>query len=100
MRDIYSNDSFKITEDNNINKISFAYSNISLINSLVKTKLIIGATITHDYKTILFNSFSLKSFSQFQKERKQLGYRDALNMIHSLSLQLNYLINIILICIV
>ena len=95
-KELFSNEYLKIIEDKNISgmfKIQFTYSNIQLINSLVRTKIINGATITDDYKSILFKSFSLKSFQQFKKERIQIGFSDALNMVYSLSSQLNYLIN-------
>jgi hypothetical protein len=95
-KELFSNEYLKIIEDKNIAgmfKIEFTYSNMPLINSLVRTKIINGATITDDYKGILFKSFSLKSFQQYKKERTQIGFSDALHMVYSLTSQLNYLIN-------
>jgi hypothetical protein len=72
MREIYTIDdvSIKVDDQTGIFRIEFAYPSPSLIRSLVKTKLIQGATSTSDYKTIQFKATSVKSFAQFQSDLK------------------------------
>jgi hypothetical protein len=100
LKEIYSNDFIKIIEDKNksIFKIEFAYSNQSLINSLIKTKIIQGGTATDNYKSIKFKAHSIKSFNTFKEEQnritgsKKISINIISQMISTLSLQLNYLI--------
>ena len=54
---VYSNDYLKVIEERNkIFKIEFSYPNVVLINSLIKTRIIKGGTITSDYKIIKFKA--------------------------------------------
>ena len=97
---IYSNDYLKIIEDKkSIFTIEFAYSNQIIINSLIKTRIIQGATATDNYKTIKFKSQSVMSLNQFQEEHnkengtKKLSINMISQMIANLAMQLNYLIS-------
>jgi hypothetical protein len=101
MREIYKTDDIRINVDDqtSIFRIEFAYPSPSLIRSLVKTKLIQGATSTGDYKTIQFKATSVKSFAQFQSDLKaatgapNLPIGIAAHMTGSLTQQLKYLVS-------
>ena len=101
MREIYTIDDVKIRVDDltGIFRIEFAHPSPSLIRSLVKTKLIQGATSTSDYKTIQFKATSVKSFAQFQSDLKaatgasNLPISIAAHMTGCLTQQLKYLIS-------
>ena len=101
MREIYTIDdvSIKVDDQTGIFRIEFAYPSPSLIRSLVKTKLIQGATSTSDYKTIQFKATSVKSFAQFQSDLKaatgapNLPIGIAAHMTGCLTQQLKYLVS-------
>ena len=101
MREIYTIDDVKIRVDDQtgIFRIEFAHPTPSLIRSLVKTKLIQGATSTSDYKTIQFKATSVKSFAQFQSDLKaatgasNLPIGIAAHMTGCLTQQLKYLVS-------
>ena len=101
MREIYTIDDVKIRVDDQtgIFRIDFTHPSPSLIRSLVKTKLIQGATSTSDYKTIQFKATSVKSFAQFQSDLKaatgasNLPISIAAHMTGCLTQQLKYLIS-------
>jgi hypothetical protein len=99
MKEIYKNDSLKITEEKKtIFIIEMAYMNQVLINSLLKTKIIQGGVSTNNYSTIKFKASSVKSLNQFQEERqkqtgsKNLTISEVASLVSNLSLQLKYLI--------
>jgi serine/threonine protein kinase len=100
MSKIYSNDSITITESKNIFTIKFMYPNISLIDSLINTNIIQGATLSEDYTLIKFKANNVRTFSQYQEDQKtqtgtiKLGCQHALAMVYTLVGQLNYLISI------
>jgi hypothetical protein len=92
---------YKIIQDNNnktIFKIEFAYPNPILINSLIKTRLIQGATATDDYKTIKFKAVSVTNFTNFTNFTKKNSNKNKIpipitaNIVATLSTQLKYLI--------
>lgn len=101
MREIYTIDDVKIRVDDQtgIFRIDFTHPSPSLIRSLVKTKLIQGATSTNDYKTIQFKATSVKSFAQFQSDLKaatgapNLPISIAAHMTGCLTQQLKYLVS-------
>ena len=101
MREIYTIDDVKIraNDQTGIFRIEFAYPSPSLIRSLIKTKLIQGATSTGDYKTIQFKATSVKSFAQFQSDLKaatgapNLPIGIAAHMTGCLTQQLKYLVS-------
>jgi hypothetical protein len=89
MTQIYSNENVKIIKENSsLFKIELIYSNAPLINSLIKTKIIQGATATDDYRTLKFKATSVKSL----KELKKLTIPETVVLIAHLSRQLNHLI--------
>lgn len=95
---ILENENLKIIKENSIFKIELKSVAYSLINSLIKTRIIQGGSTDETYKSIIFNANSVKSLEEFRNERnisqgrKNLSVADASKMIRSLSLQLNYLI--------
>jgi hypothetical protein len=101
MREICTIDDVKIRVDDqtSIFRIEFAHPSPSLIRSLIKTKLIQGATSTGDYKTIQFKATSVKSFAQFQSDLKtaigtpNLPIGVAAHMTGCLTQQLKYLVS-------
>jgi hypothetical protein len=101
MREIFTIDDIKIRVDDqtSIFRIEFAHPSPSLIRSLIKTKLIQGATSTSDYKTIQFKSTSVKPFAQFQSDLKtatgapNLPIGVAAHMTGCLTQQLKYLVS-------
>jgi len=78
--------------------ISFEKNNEKLINSIVKTKILLGVTVYDNYTSVSFNATSVYTFKQFQNYLKQnngvanMPYDLMLKMISNLSNQLKYLI--------
>lgn len=91
---IVNNEEYKIIYDTNklVYKIEFFYPNPILINSIIKTKLLPGATRDEDFKLIKFKANSVKSLLQFQKENNSQKINTTALLINSLTKQLNYLI--------
>lgn len=79
-------------------KIELKYRSPSIINSILKSRLIRGGTLSEDYKTIRFQAKSVQLFPQFQQDlfieqgRSQLTTILAMNMVRDLTTQVNYLI--------
>ena len=101
MNIIIKNDSFYIGQDQSDNQtftIFFDSYNEALIKSLLKTRIILGATTTDKYRSLTFKATSVLTFFDFQKELERenkslkLTYNLALKMTHNLVTQLNYLI--------
>ena len=99
-REIYANDTLKITEHNNIFTIEFEHPNPLILESLIKTHIIPGAASLDDYKTIKFKANKVQTFEKYQEEQKKrtgspkLRINDATCMVATLTAQLNYLIAI------
>jgi hypothetical protein len=104
MKEIIKNDEFNVYRDNRketLYKIIFSTSstNYSLLNSITKTNIIKGSTITEDYKSITFQALSVKTLPQYLSYLKNtqnnntLDIKKSLTMIYYLSNQLKYLIN-------
>jgi serine/threonine protein kinase len=97
---ILESENVKIKNDNNIFKIEFKLSAYSLINSLIKTRIIQGGSTDETYKSIIFKANSVKSLEEYKKDKmisqgkKILSVSDLSKAILSLSMQLNYLIEI------
>jgi len=74
-------------------------TNDSLLNSITKTNIIKGSTITDDYKSITFQALSVKTLPQYLSYLKNtqnnntFDIKNSLKMIFYLSNQLKYLIN-------
>jgi hypothetical protein len=101
MNIIIKNDNFYISQDQSDNKtftIYFDSYNEALIKSLLKTRIILGATTTEKYRSLTFKATSVLTFFDFQKELERenkslkLPYNLALKMTLNLVTQLNYLI--------
>jgi len=90
MTQIYSNENVKIIKDKNSSlfKIELLYSDAKLINSLIKTKIIQGATSTDDYCTLKFKASSVKPLKEFRK----LTINETITLVANLSQQLKHLI--------
>ena len=101
MREIYKTDNAKIKVDDQtgIFRIEFIHPCPSLIRSIIKTKLIQGATSTSNYKTIQFKAASVKSLAQFQSDLKtttgapNLPISIAAHLTACLTHQLNYMVS-------
>jgi hypothetical protein len=98
-RIILEKDNLKISkDDDSIFKIEFKSSEYSLINSLIKTRIIKGGSTDEKYKIITFNANTVKTLEDFRNEknisqgRKKLSIPDVSKMIHTLSIQLKYLL--------
>lgn len=95
---ILEREDIRITNKNSIFKIEFKYAIYSLINSLIKTRIIQGGSTDETYKKIIFKATSVKTLEEFKNEKmisqgkKNFLVPDIANMIRSLSSQLNYLV--------
>ena len=103
MKEIIKNDEFNVYRDNRketLYKIIFPTytTNYSLFNSIIKTNIIKGSTITDDYKSITFQALSVKTLPQYLSYLKNtqnnntLDIKKSITMIYYLSKQLKYLI--------
>ena len=85
---IISKEYFKIIQIESARfRIEFSYPNSLFVRSLIKTKLILGATTTSDSKIIQFNAVSVKSFKQHK-----ISIAEATLLTENLTRQLQYLI--------
>ena len=101
MKIIIKTPTFQIGQDeNNKNtyKIFFSSYNESIIKSITKSKIILGAITTEKYNTLTFKATSVQTFKQFQEDleketgERKMNYESILKMTHNLASQLNYLI--------
>jgi len=95
MIEFLSTDEFSIYKnerDKTFFTIEFQENSESLINSLIKTKLVIASSIDDEYKTISFRASSVKSLKKFLLKRENSNYKNALKIILSLTKQFHYLI--------
>ncbi len=97
--EVIKSENYKIYKlENSIYKISFRYTAYSLVNSLVRSRLIMGSSTDENYKTITFKAESVKTFRQYMHDydvrtgKKALLVSDAAKMIRSLVNQLSYLL--------
>ena len=91
---IISKDNFKIIQyDNHIFTIEFASPGPALVNSLVKTKLILGASAINDYQTVKFKAHTVKTLFQFQGENTPLPIKTTHRLTAHLVTQLQYLLS-------
>jgi len=93
MIELYSNDNLKIitgTENKNLFRIEFNYPAPLLINSLIKTKIIRGATCSDNYKILIFKAYSVKMFDDY----KYRSIYSVANMVDTLTTQLKYMIEV------
>jgi hypothetical protein len=78
--------------------IEFKFISTSLIKSLIKTRIIPGASTDEYYKNIFFKAQSVKTLHEYQEEKQKsrgkpnLLISEIAKMVRTLSKQLNYLI--------
>lgn len=71
----------------------------SLIKSLTKSSIILGATIYNNYKSISFKAHSIKTLNQYKKDLTRtksvpnFSYLNTLKLVYYLTKQLTYLID-------
>lgn len=101
MTSIISRDDFQIIQEkNNMFTIQFSgYNSELIINSITKTRILLGTTSTDNFKTLIFKASSVKSLEQFKKElfettgSHSLSPNLAAKLAADLGRQLNYLIS-------
>jgi hypothetical protein len=89
---------YKNKNDKTFFTIEFEENSESLINSLIKTKLIIALDINDDFRLLSFRASSIKSLKKFLLKRENITYENALKMILSLTKQFQYLITREFVC--
>jgi hypothetical protein len=79
---------------------SFYNNNIPLVTSIIKTKILLGATITDNYKTLILDATTITKLPDFLQQyntnnnnNNTIPTQLICKLIYDLSLQLNYLIN-------
>jgi hypothetical protein len=95
MFEFLSTDEFSIyknKEQGTLFTIKFQVNSESLINSIIKTKLIIGSSISDNYKALTFRASSVKSLRKFISNKQNINYENTLKIIISLTKQIQYLI--------
>ena len=95
METILQTDHTIIKHNKDIFTIEFKYKSYSLINSLLKTRLIQGGSTDEFYRTLTFKADSIKTLNQYLNIRgkKNLLVHEAAKAILQLGKQLEYLIN-------
>lgn len=91
MVSIYSSNHFKIIQSDknpHLYCIEFSYPSQILCNSLVKTKLLKGATITDDYKQIIFKAYSVQMYNTIDVKNRT---NFAATLADNLTIQLKYM---------
>ena len=96
MSTIFKNDNLELIKLENTNKYIIQFrvntdENAALIRSLVRTRIIQGATVTRDYLTIKFQAHSVETFFSNNKIQK-IQIAEAANILQTLANQLNYLL--------
>lgn len=99
MEELIKSDNYVIYKKaNSIYEIHFRYTAYSIVNSLIRSKLITGSSTNETYNRITFKAESVKTYSQFLSDyavkigRKELLVSDAVKLIRSLVTQLSYLL--------
>ena len=97
----FLNDNLKLKKNNQIYTIEFKYMSYSLINSILKTRIIPGCSTDEYYKNITFKANTVKTLCEYQDEKKKnrgknsgLLISEIAKMISTLSKQLEYLIDV------
>ena len=96
MSTIFKNDNLELIKLENTNKYIIQFrvntdENAALIRSLVRTRIIQGATVTRDYLTIKFQAHSVETFFSNNKIQK-IQIAEAANILQTLANQLKYLL--------
>jgi serine/threonine protein kinase len=99
MTSIILKDDFQIIQEkNNTFSLQFPIYSELIINSITKTRILLGTTSTDNFKTLIFKASSVKSLEQFKEEQFQttgshsLSPNLAAKLAADLGRQLSYLI--------
>ena len=92
MTELYSNAHFKIIQNANLFTIEFTYQSPVVCHSLVKTRILRGATISDDYKQVIFKAYSVQLYCQEMHTHKS---NMAATLADSLGGQLKYMIDVL-----
>jgi hypothetical protein len=99
MEIIIQKNDFKIGQDNKMFTIFFNSYSEPLIRSITKTNILLGATTTEKYNSIIFKATKVQTMYEYQKDIEReygtpkMPYNSVLKMTYDLVNQLNYLIN-------
>lgn len=94
------NENIMLRKNEKIYTIHFKCTSYSIINSLIKTRLITGCSTNEYYNILIFKAESVKTLKEYQDENeKKRGKKNFLiveiaKMIRTLSKQLEYLIDV------
>lgn len=103
MTKLISNDEYDVFKDPKIDTsfyITLKKPNPSLLNSLIRTHIILGSSIIDNYQTLHFKASSLESYEKYKDTlytnngTKKFPYRTLLTLVYFLSRQLRYLITV------
>ena len=98
MEEIFANDNVKIEKKGDLFKIEFKRSSYALINSLIKTHIILGGSTDEEYKTIIFKGEKVRTLKEYKHELKKINGKNTFlvsqvaKMIHNLTRQIIYLL--------
>ena len=99
MEPLIKSDNYEIyKKENSVYKLCFRYTSYSLVNSLIKSRLIAGSSTNESYNIITFKAESVKTLKKYlhdynkNKGRINLLISDSAKMIRSLVIQLKYLL--------
>jgi len=93
MTESYSNlQGCKIIQNANLFTIEFTYPSPVVCHSLVKTRILRGATISDDYKQVIFKPYSVQLYCQEMQAHKS---NMAATLAASLGGQLKYMIDVL-----
>ena len=96
MTTIFKNDNLELIKTDNTNKFfiqfkTYTENNAALIRSLVRTRIIQGATVTRDYLTVKFQAHSVTTL-ETMINKNTLSIPDASHHLQMYATQLNYLL--------
>ena len=80
--EVIKSDNYEIYKlEKSIYKIKFRYTEYSLVNSLVKSRLIMGSSTEENYKMITFKAESVKTFRQYMHDYEvRTGKKSLINI--------------------
>jgi hypothetical protein len=105
MNPIIKTDEYEITQNaKNKSMFTITFTSVSestksLIKSLIKSSIILGATIYDSYKSISFKAHCIKTLNQYKKDLinaksvPNFSYLNTLKLVYYLTKQLSYLID-------
>ena len=82
IKTIIENDEFKIIQDTkkpNLYTINFFQKSKTLIQSLSKTKIILGSITSHDYTSLYVNASSIQTLEQYKTQLKNTNNTNRCN---------------------